>query len=408
MYDFVVVGAGPAGSRFARRAAEAGRDVVVLERGAVGEPLACSGHVSADLWEFTPPGARAELLENEIRGARFHVGGPESDGQLFYTRETISYVIDRVGLDRLLARTAEEAGVDLREGHSVLGVAEGEDHVDVTVRSSGKHGTDGGDTRTKAGVGGITSDESETANGTGTTTRNGTGTKTETEDGSRTETIRARMVVGCDGPVSTVRRECSLPEPGEKLQGLLGFSGETEPQEFVDVHLTAPSFFAWRIPRGEGGTEYGLAAPPGERASDLFDSFTAEYGVDVGEVHAGMIPISPPERVTGHRSLLVGDAAAQTKPFTGGGIVYGMTAADHTAKRVDPRDPDTLADYERAWRDDLSTEIRLGEWIRRAYSLPKPVQNVGLRALSGEIDVHMDKPTSVFSTAQLKAFLSRS
>jgi geranylgeranyl reductase family protein len=374
MYDFVVVGAGPAGSRFARRAAEAGRDVVVLERGEVGEPLACSGHVSADLWEFTPPGARERLLENEIRGAKFHVGGPHSDDQLFYRDETISYVIDRVGLDRLLADAARDADADLRENHGVLAVEEGEESVAVTARAPGTPGgKDGG-----------------------------------TDGEADTETFRGRMVIGCDGPVSVVRRECDLPEPGEKLQGLLGFSEETEPEAFVDVHLTAPSFFAWRIPRGEAGTEYGLAAPPGEEATELFERFTTGYGVEVGEVCAGMIPIDPPDRVTGRRSLLVGDAAAQTKPFTGGGIVYGMTAADHAAREVDPRDPGSLAAYERAWREDLSTEIRLGAWIRRAYSLPEPLQRIGLRVLSGEIDVHMDKPTSVFSTAQLKAFLSRS
>lgn len=383
MYDFVVVGAGPAGSRFARRAAEDGRDVLVLERGAVGKPLACSGHVSADLWQFTPPGARERLLENEIRGARFHVGGPGSEDHPFYTRETISYVIDRVGLDRLLADAAREAGADLREHHSVIGVEESSDSVAVTARTPGR------------------SDE-KASRETGTETGGGT------ETDARTETFRTRMIVGCDGPVSTVRRECEIPEPGEKLQGLLGFSEETEPEEFVDVHLTAPTFFAWRIPRGAAGTEYGLAAPPGERARELFDAFTTEYGVEVGEVCAGVIPIDPPDRITGHRSVLIGDAAAQTKPFTGGGIVYGMTAADHAAREIDPDDPDTLADYERAWRADLSTEIRLGAWIRRAYSLPKPVQEIGLRALSGEIDVHMDRPSSVLSTAQLKAFLSRS
>jgi geranylgeranyl reductase family protein len=368
MYDFVVVGAGPAGSRFARRAAEVGRDVLVLERGEVGKPLACSGHVSADLWEFTPPGARDALLENEIRGANFHVGGPGSEGEPFYREETISYVIDRVGLDALLAEAAREAGADLRENHSVLAVEESEESVTVSARTDAS----GEDTA------------------------------------SDTETFSARMVVGADGPVSTVRRECGLPEPGEKLQGLLGFSSESEPADFVDVHLTPPSFFAWRIPRGEAGTEYGLAAPPGREANELFDRFTGEYGVAVDEVCAGVIPIGPPERVTGRRSLLIGDAAAQTKPFTGGGIVYGMTAADHAAREVDPRDLATLAAYERAWRADLRTEIRLGAWIRRAYSLPKPIQKAGLRVLSGEIDVHMDKPTSLFSTGQLKAFLSRS
>ncbi|WP_227375378.1 geranylgeranyl reductase family protein [Haladaptatus halobius] len=360
MYDFVVVGAGPAGSRFARQAADAGYDALVLERGRVGTPLACSGHVSTDIWAFTPDGARDHLLQNEIYGARFHVGGPDSPEHPFYKDTVVSNVIDRVGLDRTLARAARDAGADVREDHTVTDVVEHGEYVAVTA---------------------------------------------STPDG--TETFRGKMVVGCDGPVSRVRRELGLPEPGEKLQGVLGFALDAHSGNFVDVHLTAPKFFAWRIPRGEAGVEYGLAAPPGKSARDLFDRFTAEYDVETDHFCAGMIPIGPPPRVTAHRGFLIGDAAAQTKPFTGGGILYGMTAADHAVRTVDPDDPGTLADYERAWRTDLKNEIRLGHWVRRAYSLPESVQSVGLRAMSGEIGVHMDRPSSFFSTEHLRKLLRR-
>ncbi|WP_135827801.1 geranylgeranyl reductase family protein [Halorussus halobius] len=361
MYDFVVVGVGPAGSRFSRRAAERGYDVLALERGAVGDPLACSGHVSTDVWEFTPEGARDRLLQNEVYGARFHVGGPDSDHYPFYKREAVSNVIDRVGLDRELADAARDAGADVRENHSVQAVDERADRVVVTA---------------------------------------------STPDG--TETFAARMVAGCDGPVSRVRSELGLPGPGEKLQGVLAFSEEDDPGDFVDVHLTAPRFFAWRIPRGEAGVEYGLAAPPGSdpSATDLFAEFTDDYDVETAEFCAGMIPVGPPETVTSRRGFLLGDAAAQTKPFTGGGILYGMTAADHAARTIDPERPATLRDYEDAWRDELSTEIRLGHWIRKCYSLPERVQHAGLSAFSGEIGVHMDRPTSFFSVEHLKKLLS--
>ena len=103
MYDFVVVGAGPAGSRFARRAAAVGRDVLLLEKGTVGEPLACSGHVSDDIWEYVDDEARDRLLQNRVYGARFHVDEPGSEAHPFYKRQPVSNVIDRVGLDRALA-----------------------------------------------------------------------------------------------------------------------------------------------------------------------------------------------------------------------------------------------------------------------------------------------------------------
>jgi len=358
MHDFVVVGCGPAGSRFARRAAEDGYDVLAFERGQVGEPLACSGHVSTDVWGFTDDDAPDELRQNEVYGARFHTGGPGDEGRLFYKQDVVSNVIDRVGLDRHLAELAQDAGADLREDHTVTDVAEHGEYVEVTV--SGPDGVD---------------------------------------------THRARMVAGCDGPRSRVRDALSLPEPGEILHGVLGFDETADDEAYVDVHLSVPRFFAWRIPRGDAGVEYGLATPPGGDVSAAFESFVDDYGADVTKRCSGAIPIGPPEPVTGRRGFLIGDAAAQTKPFTGGGILYGMTCADHAVREIEPDRPGTLGAYEAAWREDLTREIRLGHLLRRAYSLPEPIQRAGLAALSGEIGVHMDRPSTMFSPTHLRKLL---
>ncbi|MCL9813500.1 geranylgeranyl reductase family protein [Natranaeroarchaeum aerophilus] len=377
MYDFVVVGCGPPGARFARRASEEGHDVLVFEKGEIGDPLACSGHVSTDIWDFTGPDARNELLQNEIRGARFHVDEPQRTANsaderareagrqldhagLFYRDETISNVIDRVGLDRHLADLARDAGADVRDHHTVTEIEEHEDRVTVTASTP--------------------------------------------ED---TITVEGKMVAGCDGPRSRVRDALGLDDPDELLHGVLGFDPTPDHADYVDVHLTAPRFFAWRIPRGDAGVEYGLAAPPGDNVRELFERLQTGYGVDLDRTCSGAIPIGPPERITTRRGFLIGDAAAQTKPFTGGGILYSMTAADHAARTIDPDWPPTLQAYEHAWREELSREIQLGHLLRRAYSLPEPIQRTGLRALSGEIGVHMDRPTSLFSREQLGALLSR-
>ena len=360
MYDFAVVGVGPAGARFARRAAEAGYDVVAFEQGTVGTPLACSGHVSTDIWGYVPDDAAARLRQNRVYGARFHIGGPDTAAHPFYKSEEISNVIDRVELDRTLAACAENAGAEIRENHTVVDVEERHDSVALTVSN------DGG-----------------------------------------TETVQARMVAGCDGPTSRVRRQLDLPEPDELLHGVLAFDPDPDGGDFVDVHLTAPRFFAWRIPRGDAGVEYGLAAPPGASVTELFDRLTSVYDVETEDFCSGAIPIGPPERVHSRRAFLIGDAAAQTKPFTGGGILYGMTAADTAIAAVDPDDPGSLRAYESAWRAELSREIALGHWIRRAYSLPDPVQQVGLQTLSGEIGVHMDRPSSFFSRDHLSKLVRR-
>ncbi|MFC7073879.1 geranylgeranyl reductase family protein [Halovenus rubra] len=360
MYDFVVVGAGPAGSRFARGVAGAGYDVVAFEQGTVGEPLACSGHVSTDIWDFVPDSAHDRLFQNEIYGARFHTGGPESQPHCFFKDDVVSNVIDRVELDRTLADAAREAGATVREGHTVVDLSEYRDHVEVTVRGS-----------------------------------------------DETKTVRARMVAGCDGPKSRVRHAVGLPEPDELLHGVLGFDEEPDGEEFVDVHLTVPRFFAWRIPRGEAGVEYGLAMPPGNDVSARFERFTQEYGVETDRRCSGLIPIGPPESVTTGRVFLIGDAAGHNKPFTGGGILYGMTAADCAVSHVDPKNPATLGEYETAWRDELAGDIRLGHLLRQAYSAPERIQEAGMELFEGEIGVHMDRPTTLFSTEQLRTMLPR-
>ena len=360
MHDVIVVGAGPAGARFARRAAERGHDVVVFEQGAIGEPLACSGHVSLDLWDRVPDGAADDLRQNEIYGARFHTGGPGSKAYPFYKKQPVSNAIDRVELDRVLADVAAEAGAEVRDHHTVTGVAEHDDRVVVDVK-----GPDG------------------------------------------TQSVESRVIAGCDGPRSRVRGELGLPEPDELLHGVLGFDPEPDHADMVDVHLTVPGFFAWRIPRGEAGVEYGLAGAPGEDVPERFDALVAGYGASIDRRCSGAIPIGAADRVTSDRGFLIGDAAAQTKPFTGGGILYGMTAADIAASTIEPGDPSTLADYETAWRDELGRDQALGALVRRAYDFPVPVQRLGMWLFSGEIGVHMDRPSSLFSTEQLRALFSR-
>ncbi|MDZ7729745.1 MAG: geranylgeranyl reductase family protein [Natrialbaceae archaeon] len=360
MYDVIVVGVGPPGARFARQAARAGQSVLALEKGEIGTPLACSGHVSPDIWAFTGSDAKTTLLQNEIRGARFHVDGPGSKAYPFYKQETASNVIDRVGLDRHLASLGREAGATIREHHTVTGVEERPDGV--TVEAKGPDGP---------------------------------------------VSHEAKLVAGCDGPRSRVRDALGLPEPDEFLHGVLGFSSEIDHSDFVDVHLTPPRFFAWRIPRGDAGVEYGLAAPPGIEVGREFDRLVDGYETSIERRCSGVIPIGPPDRVTSRRGFLIGDAAGQTKPFTGGGILYGMRCADHAARTIDPDHPRTLAEYETAWRDDLGQEITLGHWIRRAYSLPEPLQHAGLRLTAGEIGVHMDRPTSFASLEHLRAMLPR-
>ena len=356
MKDLIIVGAGPVGSHLAQKMSEEGNDVLVIERSdEIGKPLACSGHVSPDIWKFVPEDSREQLEQNQINGARFHT---ENSSEFpFYSQETVSHVIDRVKLDKVKAEEAEKNGAEINLGETVEKVEEKQDFVEV-----------------------------------------------ETEKDS----YRAKMVAGCDGAQSKVRDEVGLPEPDHFYQGILCFSDEDDGSDFVDVFLEVPEFFGWRIPRGNS-VEYGAAVPRGEEPMKWLEKVTGKY-IDESErknICAGAIPIKPPETVTSERVFLVGDAAGQTKPFTGGGILYGMRCANIAAEKIDVEEPETLEKYESSWRAEIGKDIRLGRVIERMYSMPETVQKLGMWFFQGEIGVHMDKPSSLLSFNQLKAFFRR-
>lgn len=353
MKDIVVVGAGPVGSHLAKSMAEKGLDVVVLERSEeVGRPLACSGHVSPDIKNFLSEDEFNDILQNKIKEAVFHSGGKQYS---FYSDEVVSYVIDRVELDKKKALQAREAGAELKLGETVEKVDEKDDKVVV-----------------------------------------------ETEKDS----YEASVVAGCDGASSTVRDEAGLEDPDHFYQGILCFTDEEDDSDNVDVLLETPEFFGWRIPRGDS-VEYGVGVPRGEDPMKWLEKVTEKFDIDENDrrdMCAGAIPIRPPEKVSTDRVFLVGDSAGQTKPFTGGGILYGMRCADKAVETIDIEDPD-MELYEEAWRNELSKDIFLGGFIEKIYSMPEIFQRIGLKFFSGEIGVHMDRPTTLLSIEQLKAMM---
>jgi flavin-dependent dehydrogenase len=83
-----------------------------------------------------------------------------------------------------------------------------------------------------------------------------------------------------------------------------------------------------------------------------------------------LLPVAPPRRTYGARTLLVGDAAGLTKPLTGGGIFYSLLSASLAAETLeeglalDDLGARRLARYEARWRQRLGRELRTGGWFR--------------------------------------------
>jgi flavin-dependent dehydrogenase len=70
---------------------------------------------------------------------------------------------------------------------------------------------------------------------------------------------------------------------------------------------------------------------------------------------------------------VVGGAAGQVKPTTGGGIYYGLLCAElaadnlHRALEADSLSAKSLANYEREWKRRIGRELKMGYWTRRLY-----------------------------------------
>ncbi|HAS28443.1 MAG TPA: hypothetical protein DCR59_04710 [Dehalococcoidia bacterium] len=86
------------------------------------------------------------------------------------------------------------------------------------------------------------------------------------------------------------------------------------------------------------------------------------------------ITLQPPERTYGERFIMVGDAAGQVKPLTGGGIYFGLLCADIAVKTIDRalNEDDfravKLAVYEKEWKQKLNKEMQICRFARAIYS----------------------------------------
>lgn len=284
--------------------------------------------------------------ENVVHGARIHAGTEE----VFVERRNVAYVFDRKVLDSLLLERAEASGVRVHFGKRF--------------------------------------------------------------DGSQRD--RDNVLIGADGFSSTVRSSVGVPSP-RYVMGAIGFvRGSFD--EYVDIYLDpgfAPGFFAWVIPRSDRVAEIGLGVS-GDLSSEVLTRlrlFAMRLGYSfLDVVGARPIPVDfPRTQVVFGNIALVGDAAVQTKATTGGGISYGLQAADALADAIISGD---LYSYQRFHHLHLYPRLLIHalarKYLNRADSerLLRLIREYGLeKELSRRGD--MDDPYFLLSPKFL-AFIFRS
>jgi flavin-dependent dehydrogenase len=144
------------------------------------------------------------------------------------------------------------------------------------------------------------------------------------------ETIKSlpqnyERIIGCDGYDSFVRKHLCLKNPKFRL-GIQGFIQSRKMENYVEVWpLENKSGFIWKIPR-KNQTEYGIIGNPVSAVKDL-KSFLSKKNISLDKVASKIIPmgliIPDNDLIT-----LCGDAMGLTKPWSGGGVIWGLTAAD--------------------------------------------------------------------------------
>jgi len=140
---------------------------------------------------------------------------------------------------------------------------------------------------------------------------------------ARNDLANFDRVIGCDGANSAIRKGLSLPDPNFRV-GILGFVEGEDNVNFVETWAVETGFI-WRIPRA-GKVEYGILAKP-DKAKNIFDGFLKERGLRLNNVIAAPVPHGL--IISKNRSVaLCGDAMGLTKPWSGGGVIWGLTAAD--------------------------------------------------------------------------------
>ncbi|MCC7007756.1 MAG: NAD(P)/FAD-dependent oxidoreductase [Acidobacteria bacterium] len=331
MHDVVVVGAGPAGSVTARRLAEAGHHVLMLEEhGTPGLPSHCTGLLGFDAFDaFALP---RDVILGEATSARFW--GTAGHSVLVRSDRVRAAVIDRVALDRDLAERAGRAGVEIRTSARA-------DRIDVGPRSVTVAIRDG-------------------------------------------HAVTARVAVLACGANYRFHKALQLGVPPVFLQSV---QLETPFPEAGSVEVRfgrnlAPAGFGWLVPLQRAGrwhARIGLMSQTRsrERFAALVGALCERAGLDpadMPEPRMKMLPLAPISRTYADRVLAVGDAAGLVKPTTGGGIFYAMVsgalAADvlSVALGRDRLDAGALRAYESSWRRELGREIRAGLAFRRIVS----------------------------------------
>ncbi len=290
--DIVVVGAGPAGSLAAMTASKKGANVILLEEhSTIGSPVSCAEGLSLNGIKDAGIDPVTPYVCQKIECA--HIITPNKKRIEMSSKEWVGFNLDRRQFDKALGDNAVKAGVELMTNTSAQGVIRQGDRV-VGVKATQK---------------------------------------------SETIEVRAHVTIGADGYHSIIRRSNGMERffsdfcicAQYTLRGLN--LPVYDVNEFYLGGVVAPGGYVWVFPKSDKIANVGIGVRKiHERpAFEYLDKFIKEDSrfKDSKSVHrcGGITPAGGVfDKITDNGLMLIGDAAGQVIPATGGGIHCAVEA----------------------------------------------------------------------------------
>ena len=214
------------------------------------------------------------------------------------------------------------------------------------------------------------------------------GTTVETSGIFGKHKLKAKVIIGADGPNSLVAKSKGLTfKPGEKEISVAieyqvrNVDIDPDALEMYFGNNFMPGGYAWIFPEGEGRANVGVGIPrgmaeKGTSAKEYLNRFIQNHPLAsrklenrvIMSVIAGILPVNgAPERTATENSLVVGDAAGHIIATNGGGIppamIAGKVAGETAAGFVEGRC--RLEEYDRLWRAQIGNAIETSVQARQ-------------------------------------------
>mgnify|MGYP000048056560 CR=1 FL=1 len=332
-WDVVVVGAGPAGCFTAKQIALSGFKVLILEEHQeIGYPVQCAGLISPRAVELA--GVDKSTVLNNLTGLRVH--SPLGAQFSVESSHDLALAIDRAKFDQELAANAEDAGAILMKGLKVKAATRIEGGFRLTLADSSK-------------------------------------------------TISTKLLIGADGVNSSVSKWLGLSRHNLKavmfaVDAQLQCADTDSISIFLGQNL-APGWFGWMIPLDEKTcrleTSYALVQPAYSLQhyfQELVDQNPQIFkDLKIIRYTSGIVPLGKMPKIYSANAMLVGDAACQIKPVSGGGIYLGLRGAFVCAQtaiealREDNLTEAKMSSYQKLWEKEMDEESASAMKLRESY-----------------------------------------